>query len=81
MFQFVTESNFPPEPHSLKKDAYEELITGMLRRGTVLDHSRSPCEDTFIPDTTGHTYLLFIHMEHHKDYSTWLQVAKVSVGG
>lgn len=81
MFSFVTESNFPPEPHSLKKDAYEELITGMLRRGTVLDHSRSPCEDTFIPDTTGHTYLLFIHMEHHKDYSTWLQVAKVSVGG
>ncbi|ROT81390.1 Protein O-linked-mannose beta-1,2-N-acetylglucosaminyltransferase 1 [Penaeus vannamei] len=61
---------------TLKKDAYEELITGMLRRGTVLDHSRSPCEDTFIPDTTGHTYLLFIHMEHHKDYSTWLQVAK-----
>ncbi|XP_071522133.1 protein O-linked-mannose beta-1,2-N-acetylglucosaminyltransferase 1-like [Panulirus ornatus] len=61
---------------SLKKDAYEELVTEMLRRGTVLDHSRSPCEETFVPDTTSHTYLLFIQMNHHKDYTTWLQVAK-----
>ncbi|CAL4093564.1 unnamed protein product [Meganyctiphanes norvegica] len=61
---------------SMKKDAYEEQVTGLLRRGTVLDHSADPCSEDFVPDTLGHAYILFIKMEHHKDYTTWLQLAK-----
>jgi hypothetical protein len=34
----------------LKKSNYEELIMDMIKRGLVLDHSKSPCEENFIPD-------------------------------
>jgi len=34
----------------VKKNNYEELIVGMIKRGIVLDHSKSPCEENFIPD-------------------------------
>ena len=36
--------------YSVKKNNYEELIVGMIKRGIVLDHSKSPCEENFIPD-------------------------------
>ncbi|XP_050707297.1 protein O-linked-mannose beta-1,2-N-acetylglucosaminyltransferase 1-like [Eriocheir sinensis] len=61
---------------SLRQGPYEELLDSMFRRGTLLDHSASPCEETFVPDTHGQTYLLFVNMTHHKDFTTWLQVAK-----
>jgi aspartate carbamoyltransferase regulatory subunit len=35
---------------SVKKNNYEELIVSMIKRGTVLDHSKSPCEENFIPE-------------------------------
>jgi hypothetical protein len=35
---------------SVKRNNYEELIVSMIKRGTVLDHSKSPCEENFIPD-------------------------------
>ena len=35
---------------SLKKNNYEELIVDMIKRALVLDHSKSPCEENFIPD-------------------------------
>jgi aspartate carbamoyltransferase regulatory subunit len=34
----------------MKRNNYEELIVSMIKRGTVLDHSKSPCEENFIPD-------------------------------
>jgi hypothetical protein len=34
----------------VKRNNYEELIVSMIRGGTVLDHSKSPCEENFIPD-------------------------------
>jgi hypothetical protein len=34
----------------LKKNNYEELIVDMIKRALVLDHSKSPCEENFIPD-------------------------------
>jgi len=34
----------------VKKKNYEELIVGMIKKGIVLDHSKSPCEENFIPD-------------------------------
>ncbi|KAK8383416.1 hypothetical protein O3P69_019063 [Scylla paramamosain] len=61
---------------SLKQGPYEELLAGMFSRATLLDHTTSPCDEDFIPDTRGQTFLLFIHMAHHKDFTTWLQVAK-----
>lgn len=36
--------------YSVKKNNYEELIVGMIKRGIVLDHSKSPCEENFIPE-------------------------------
>jgi hypothetical protein len=36
--------------YSVKKNNYEELIVDMIKRGLVLDHSKSPCEENFIPD-------------------------------
>uniref|UniRef100_A0A8C0GZ43 Protein O-linked-mannose beta-1,2-N-acetylglucosaminyltransferase n=1 Tax=Chelonoidis abingdonii TaxID=106734 RepID=A0A8C0GZ43_CHEAB len=43
---------------------------------TVLDHSKNPCEDSFLPDTEGKTYVMYIRMEHEADFTTWTQLAK-----
>ncbi|XP_062853161.1 protein O-linked-mannose beta-1,2-N-acetylglucosaminyltransferase 1 [Trichomycterus rosablanca] len=60
----------------LKKDAYEVEIQNLLREAEVLDHSKNPCEDSFIPDTEGKTYIMFIKMEQETDTSTWTELAK-----
>ncbi|XP_027010299.1 protein O-linked-mannose beta-1,2-N-acetylglucosaminyltransferase 1 [Tachysurus fulvidraco] len=62
--------------NSLKKDAYEVEIQNLLREAEVLDHSKNPCEDSFIPDTEGKTYIMFIKMEQETDTSTWTELAK-----
>ncbi|KAI4883337.1 hypothetical protein NFI96_011183 [Prochilodus magdalenae] len=59
---------------SLKKDAYEVEIQNLLREAEVLDHSKNPCEDSFIPDTEGKTYIMFIKMEQETDTSTWTEL-------
>ena len=47
----------------------------------MLDHSKSPCAEDFLPIDdktdidTGRAYLVFIKMVHSKDYSTWLKMA------
>uniref|UniRef100_A0A1B6DHI8 Protein O-linked-mannose beta-1,2-N-acetylglucosaminyltransferase n=2 Tax=Clastoptera arizonana TaxID=38151 RepID=A0A1B6DHI8_9HEMI len=61
---------------SVIKDSYEELILNLIQQGTVLDHSKSPCEEDFIPDKKNEVFLMFIKMEDPKDFVTWLQVAK-----
>ncbi|KAK2161829.1 hypothetical protein NP493_1555g00009 [Ridgeia piscesae] len=61
---------------SLKKQAYEELVNKLVETATVLDHSKSPCEESFIPDTQDGTYVMYIKMNHASDYTTWKQVAK-----
>nr|XP_020142061.1 LOW QUALITY PROTEIN: protein O-linked-mannose beta-1,2-N-acetylglucosaminyltransferase 1-like [Microcebus murinus] len=61
---------------SLKKEAYEVEIHRLLSEAEVLDHSRNPCEDSFLPDTEGHTYVAFIQMEKDDDFTTWTQLAK-----
>ncbi|XP_031430825.1 protein O-linked-mannose beta-1,2-N-acetylglucosaminyltransferase 1 [Clupea harengus] len=61
---------------SLKKDAYELEIQNLLREAEVLDHSKNPCEDSFIPDTEGKTYVMFIKMEQETDTNTWTELAK-----
>ncbi|KAM7245952.1 hypothetical protein CapIbe_002250 [Capra ibex] len=61
---------------SLKKDAYEVEVHRLLSEAEVLDHSKNPCEDSFLPDTEGHTYVAFIRMEKDDDFTTWTQLAK-----
>ncbi|CAL1276918.1 unnamed protein product [Larinioides sclopetarius] len=74
---------FNTQPHvelkdldSIKKDNYEEVIHDLLRKAVVLDHSKSPCEENFIPDTKGEVYVMFIKMNGPRDFTTWLQIAK-----
>ncbi|XP_016140241.1 protein O-linked-mannose beta-1,2-N-acetylglucosaminyltransferase 1-like [Sinocyclocheilus grahami] len=62
--------------NSLKKDAYEIEIQNLLRGAEVLDHSKNPCEDSFIPDTEGKTFVMFIQMEQETDTNTWTELAK-----
>lgn len=49
----------------------------VLREAEVLDHAKNPCEDSFLPDTEGKTYVMFIKMETETDTSTWTELAKV----
>ncbi|XP_013781473.2 protein O-linked-mannose beta-1,2-N-acetylglucosaminyltransferase 1-like [Limulus polyphemus] len=62
--------------NSVKKDNYEAQIEELLRKAVVLDHSKSPCEENFVPDTKGGIYVMFIKMSSPRDFTTWLQVAK-----
>ncbi|MBN3315614.1 PMGT1 acetylglucosaminyltransferase, partial [Atractosteus spatula] len=61
---------------SLKKDAYEMEIQRLLGEAELLDHSKDPCEDSFIPDTEGKTYVMYIKMEEETDTATWTELAK-----
>uniref|UniRef100_A0A8C5IZJ1 Protein O-linked-mannose beta-1,2-N-acetylglucosaminyltransferase n=1 Tax=Junco hyemalis TaxID=40217 RepID=A0A8C5IZJ1_JUNHY len=61
---------------SLRKDNYETEIHRLLGEAEVLDHSKNPCEDSFVPDTEGKVYVMFIRMEQEADFTTWTQLAK-----
>lgn len=52
-----------------------------LREAEVLDHTKNPCEDSFLPDSEGKTYVMFIKMETETDTSTWTELAKVRGAG
>ncbi|XP_072294892.1 protein O-linked-mannose beta-1,2-N-acetylglucosaminyltransferase 1 [Eucyclogobius newberryi] len=60
----------------LKKDEYEAEVQRLLREALVLDHSKDPCEDSFVPDSEGKTYVMFIRMETEADTETWTELAK-----
>lgn len=53
------------------------VCVSVSREAEVLDHSKNPCEDSFLPDTEGKTYVMFIKMETEIDTSTWTELAKV----
>nr|XP_020482973.1 protein O-linked-mannose beta-1,2-N-acetylglucosaminyltransferase 1-like [Labrus bergylta] len=75
--KFNTVPNVPLKSvDSLKKDAYEAEIQNLLKEAEVLDHTRNPCEDSFLPDSEGKTYVMFIKMETETDTSTWTELAK-----
>lgn len=61
---------------SLKKDAYEVEIQRLLKEAELLDHSKNPCDDSFLPDSEGKTYVMFIKMEAETDTATWTELAK-----
>ncbi|XP_059922689.1 protein O-linked-mannose beta-1,2-N-acetylglucosaminyltransferase 1 isoform X2 [Gadus macrocephalus] len=60
----------------LKQDAYEVEIQSLLNEAELLDHSRNPCEDAFVPDTEGKTYIMYIKMDTETDTDTWTELAK-----
>ncbi|PNF43589.1 hypothetical protein B7P43_G03206, partial [Cryptotermes secundus] len=51
---------------SINKNSYEELIVDMIKRGLVLDHSKSPCEENFIPDKK--VKFAFTHNIHYINF-------------
>ena len=64
---------------SVKANNYEMQIQRLLEKAIVLDHSKSPCDDDFLP--TNHidndqdrAYVVFIKT-HSRDYATWLKMA------
>lgn len=61
---------------SLRKDEYEDEIHRLLRSAEVLDHSRDPCDDSFVPDSEGKTFVMFIRMETESESESWIQLAK-----
>ncbi|XP_033636550.1 protein O-linked-mannose beta-1,2-N-acetylglucosaminyltransferase 1-like [Asterias rubens] len=61
---------------TMTKDAYEEKMHRLISRATVLDHTVGACEDRFIPDTKGKSYVMYIQMYNENDYDTWLALAK-----
>ncbi|XP_035271935.1 protein O-linked-mannose beta-1,2-N-acetylglucosaminyltransferase 1 [Anguilla anguilla] len=61
---------------SLKREAYEVEIQNLLREAELLDHSKNPCEDSFVPDSEGKTYVMYIKMEQETDTATWTELAK-----
>lgn len=80
---YFKKHSFNTQPHVemknidiLKRDNYEQMIHDLLRKAIVLDHSKSPCEENFVPDTKGEVYVMFIKMNGPRDFTTWLQVAK-----
>ena len=52
-----------------------------FREAEVLDHTKNPCEDSFLPDSEGKVYVMFIKMESETDTSTWTELAKVHAPG
>lgn len=55
-------------------------IQRLLEKAIVLDHSKSPCDEDFIPknhidNDNDRSYVAFIKMTHSRDYATWLKMA------
>lgn len=60
----------------MKKDNYEVLIKMLIKDAKVLNHTRPPCDDDFIPNTKDDLYVMYINMTSDKDYTTWKHLAK-----
>lgn len=60
----------------MKKDGYEKEMHKLISQATVLDHSLSPCEERFLPQTQGVTYVVYIQMINDQDFETWSGLAK-----
>jgi len=61
---------------SIKKDAYEKLLESEISQANVLNHDQSPCDETYFPEKGDRPNVLYIEMNHSKDFVTWLTLAK-----
>lgn len=60
----------------LKKDAYEAEIQNLFKEAEVVDHTKNPCDDAFLPDSEGKIYVMYVKMETETDTTTWTELAK-----
>ncbi|XP_065826433.1 protein O-linked-mannose beta-1,2-N-acetylglucosaminyltransferase 1-like [Oscarella lobularis] len=60
----------------MTKDGYEEILRGLLNSARLLDHTKKPCDEDFVPETRDQVYVMFIVMNGETDYATWMEVAK-----
>lgn len=61
----------------IQKQSYEEELRILISSAQVLNHTKSPCKDKdFIPNTVGHSYVIYIKYSHKNDFDTWLSIAK-----
>ena len=64
---------------SVKKVEYEHRLEEEMRGAEVLNkrnNTISPCSEDFYSGSKGKVGLLFIKMEHSKDFTSWLALAK-----
>ncbi|GFS24644.1 protein O-linked-mannose beta-1,2-N-acetylglucosaminyltransferase 1 [Elysia marginata] len=62
----------------MKKDGYESLILELLAKAQPVNHTRSPCEKTFIPSSLPEDIVLtiYIEMTSPTDFAVWKSLAK-----
>ncbi|XP_053395814.1 protein O-linked-mannose beta-1,2-N-acetylglucosaminyltransferase 1-like [Mercenaria mercenaria] len=61
----------------MTSEKYEELVRNLISSAEVLDHSKDPCAEDFIPqDTDVETFVMYIQMKGPQDFETWKQLAK-----
>ncbi|KAG1678559.1 Protein O-linked-mannose beta-1,2-N-acetylglucosaminyltransferase 1 [Nymphon striatum] len=75
---FNTQLNIVIDIETVKKKNYDASLEKLLQKAIVVNHTKSPCEETFIPSNQNKdtAYVMYIKMEKPKDFTTWLQVAK-----
>ncbi|KAH9490603.1 Protein O-linked-mannose beta-1,2-N-acetylglucosaminyltransferase 1 [Bulinus truncatus] len=62
----------------LKKDEYEKLILELIGQARPIDHSKSPCNEDFIPNDLPENAVLsvYISMDKPTDFAAWKWLAK-----
>ena len=71
------DNSINPLHFSLYSEAYEKLLEFELSEAVILPNSeQSPCDFEFFPKSSNKASVLFISMEHSKDFTTWLALAK-----
>lgn len=58
----------------LYKNGYEHNIIQLIKKAQVLDHTKDPCNSSFIP-SNGLYYVMYIKWRFKGDAETWLNVA------
>lgn len=60
----------------MRSEPYEILVRDLIKSAKVLDHSKDPCSEGFIPEDQGEIFVLFIVMTTSSDFRTWKNLAK-----
>ncbi|KAL8570719.1 hypothetical protein ACOMHN_039154 [Nucella lapillus] len=68
--------------HTMKKEAYEGMVKGLIQSATVLDHKVDVCDDHFIPpqgptnNGKDQVYVVYMKMDNEADFTVWKYIAK-----
>ncbi|KPM02381.1 O-linked-mannose beta-1,2-N-acetylglucosaminyltransferase 1-like protein [Sarcoptes scabiei] len=76
---------------SLEKNQYEKMIQRLIASASIVDHTKNPCDEDFLPATrtesdtwnktisyedASRTFILFVRQINSRDFQSWLMVAK-----